>query len=142
MSEDLLRGRLLRRVIIDMLPYSVKDEEILTMQDRLGLVPSSLDTLELERKESNTRIKSMGPIHEILHTLSGYSAEAISEYTLMQINLDDDDEPDEDGISLEQLRAALVRQNANIIVTAAHGIVSHLIASGVLVFRNSNEFLG
>lgn len=135
MSEDLLRGRLLRRVIIDMLPFSVEDEAILTMQDRLGLVPSSRDTLELERKESNARIKAMKPIGEIITTLSAYSAEAIAEYTLMQVKFDDDDDDDDSGISMDQLRSVLVRQNANIIVTAAHGIVSHLIASGVLVFK-------
>lgn len=138
MSEDQLRPRLLRRVIIDMLPYSVKDEDILAMQDRLGLVPSSLDTLELERKESNARIESVKPVSDILNTLAGYSAEAIAEYFLMQIDAsmeEDDDDDDEDGISVEQLRTVLVKQNANVIVTAAHGIVSHLIASGVLVFR-------
>ena len=134
MEQDPLRPRLLRKIIIDMLPYAVTDEDILEMQDRLGLVPSSRDTLELERKESNARIEATKPVSDILNTLSGYSAEAIAEFFLMQIDTDDDDDDDE-GISVEQLRAVLVKQNANVIVTAAHGIVSHLIASGVLVLK-------
>jgi hypothetical protein len=136
MEQDPLRPRLLRKVIIDMLPYAVTDEDILMMQERLGLVPSSRDVLELERKESNSRIETTKPVADILNTLAGYSAEAIAEYFLMHIDTDDDEEDDEDGISIEQLRSVLVKQNVNVIVTAAHGIVSHLIASGVLVFRD------
>jgi len=137
MNEDPLRGRLLRRVIIDMLPYAVPDEDILTMQDRLGLVPSSLDVLELERKESNARIAATKPLEEIVTTLSGYSAETIAEYFLMQIDTgdEDDDEDDENGITIEQLRGVLVKQNMNVIVTAVFGVVSHLMASGVLVLK-------
>lgn len=130
------RPSLLRRVIIDVLPYSATDEQLLEMQDRLGLVPSSLDVLEMERKESDTRIKSMTPLSETLSIMSGYSAEAIAEYFLMQAEgvLDDDDDDDE-GIPTEMLRNVLVRQNTNVIVTAVHGIVSHLLASGILAFK-------
>lgn len=144
MNEDQLRPRLLRRVIIDMLPYAVSDEAILTMQDRLGLVPSSLDVLELERKESNARIAATKPLEQIVATLSGYSAEAIAEYFLMNIDTsDDDDDDDENGITVEQLRGVLVKQNMNVIVTAVFGVVSHLMASGVLVLKeNSHELLG
>jgi len=120
-----------------MLPYAVPDEDILTMQDRLGLVPSSLDVLELERKESNARIAATKPLEEIVTTLSGYSAETIAEYFLMQIDTgdEDDDEDDENGITIEQLRGVLVKQNMNVIVTAVFGVVSHLMASGVLVLK-------
>lgn len=133
MEQDPLRPRLLRKVVIDVLPYAVPDTDILAMQERLGLVPSSLDVLELERRESNARIEATRPVSEILSTLSGYSAEAIAEYFLMHVETDDDD--DDEGISVDQLRSVLVKQNMNVIVTAAHGIVSHLIASGVLVLK-------
>jgi hypothetical protein len=129
------RPSLLRRVIIDVLPYSATDEQLLEMQDRLGLVPSSLDVLEMERKESDTRIKSMTPLSETLSIMSGYSAEAIAEYFLMQAEDVIDDDDDEDGIPTDFLRNTLVRQNTNVIVTAVHGIVSHLLASGILVFK-------
>lgn len=139
MEQDDARPRLLRRVIIDMLPYSATDEQILNMQDRLGLIPSSLDVLELERKESNTRIKSMKPISESLSVLGAFSAEAIAEYFLMQMEAtdydEDDDDDDEPGVPIEVLRNVLVKQNTNLIVTAVHGIVSHLISSGLLVYK-------
>jgi hypothetical protein len=125
------RPLLLRRVIIDMLPYSASNEEILTLQDRLGLVPSSLDVLELERKESNTRIATMQPLSEAIGTMSGYSAEAIAEYFLMQIDHVVDDEGDETPIDF--IRNTLVNQNVQVISTAVHGILSHLVASGILV---------
>lgn len=135
------RPPMLRRVIIDMLPYAATDAEILAMQDRLGLVPSSLDVLELERKESNARIEALKPISEAIMQMSGYSAEAIAEYFLMHIDPgqpDDDDDDDSDGgISIDQLRSVIVNQNKNVIVTAVHGIVSHLIASGILVFNRN-----
>lgn len=131
------RPRLLRRVIIDMLPYSATDEQILEMQERLGLVPSSLDVLQLDRYESNNRIKSMGPISPALTTMAGYSAEAIAEFFLMQIDTTDDDEEPEEGtgVPIDHLRKVLVQQNTNVITTAVHGIVSHLIASGILVYN-------
>lgn len=117
-----------------MLPYAVTDVEILKMQDRLGLVPSSLDTLELERKESNARIEMLTPISDALTTMSGYAAESIAEYFLLKIDsvVDEDDEDDE--IPLEYLREVLTKQNQQVITTAVHSIVSHLVASGVLEF--------
>jgi hypothetical protein len=106
------------------------------MQERLGLVPSSLDVLEMERKESDTRISSMKPLSETLGVMSSYSAEAIAEYFLMQAeDVIDDDDDDDDGIPTDFLRNTLVRQTTNVIVTAVHGIVSHLLASGILVFK-------
>lgn len=136
------RPRMLRRVVIDMLPYSVTDAQILEMQDRLGLVPSSLDVLEMDRKESNARIKSLTPISEALTTMSGYAAEAIAEYFLMSVGADDDEDDSEDApedgamrVPTGYLRNVLITQNKNVIVTAVHGIVSHLVASGVLVFN-------
>lgn len=126
------RPFLLRRVIIDTLPYTATNEQILEVQDRLGLVPSSLDVLEMERKESDTRIESMTPLSESLSILSGYSAEAIAEYFLMQAEFADEDDED---VPIDMLRNVLVRQNTNVIVTAVHGIVSHLIASGVLAYK-------
>lgn len=128
------RPRMLRRVIIDMLPYTVTDEEILAMQDRLGLVPSSPDVLALERRESNGRIKALTPISPALATMSGYSAEAIAEYFIMHMDASDDDD-DENTVPVDYLRDVLIKQNMNVIVTAVHGIVSHLIASGILVFN-------
>lgn len=135
------RPRMLRRVIIDMLPYTVTDTQILEMQERLGLVPSSLDVLEMDRKESDARIKALQPISEALNTMAGYSAEAIAEYFLMSVGAtddeDDNDEPQDGAMTVPTgyLRSVLVKQNANVIVTAVHGIVSHLVASGVLVFN-------
>lgn len=131
------RPLMLRRVIIDMLPYDATNEDILTLQDRLGLVPSSLDTLEMERKESDSRIQLLKPISHAIHELSGWSAEAIAEYFLLNVVEDDDDEDDdnEEGVPVEYLRKVLVNQNQNVIVTAVHGIVSHLIASGILVYN-------
>jgi len=130
------RALLLRRVIIDMLPYETPDEDLLSMQERMGLVPSSLDVLELDKKESKTRINQLRPISEALTTMAGLSAEAIAEYFLMQVVPDDDavaDADDGDDIPVDYLRAVLVKQNMQVIVTAVHGIVSHLVASGVLV---------
>lgn len=131
------RPRMLRRVIIDMLPYTATDEDILKMQDRLGLVPSSLDTLELERKESNSRIGMLTPLSDTLMMMSGYSAEAIAEYFLLKMVNEDEDEADddEDGIPVEYLRNVLVNQNQQVIATAVHAIVSHLVTAGILVFN-------
>lgn len=133
------RARLLRRIIIDMLPFGADDEDILEMQERLGLVPSSLDVLELDRRESNDRIQRLGPVSNLLTVMSGYSAEAIAEYFLMMVGADDDattDDPDdEDAVPTDYLRSVLVKQNMQVIATAVHGIVSHLISSGVLVLN-------
>lgn len=126
---------LMRRVIVDMMPYEVSDEDLLTLQDRLGLVPSSLDVLELDRKESEHRIKGLKPISEIITMMSGLSAQVIAEYFLMRVtNVIDDDDEDE-AVPTDYLRKVIVQQNMNVIVTAAHGIVSHLIASGILVYN-------
>ena len=136
------RPLLLRRVIIDMLPYETSDAELLSMQERLGLVPSSVDVLELDRKESVSRIKTLRPISAALTSMAGLSAEAIAEYFLMQVVPDDDAvaDEDEDGedVPVDYLRKVLVQQNINVIVTAVHGIVSHLVASGVLVVNKDS----
>ena len=136
------RPLLLRRVIIDMLPYETSDAELLSMQERLGLVPSSVDVLELDRKESVSRIKTLRPISAALTSMAGLSAEAIAEYFLMQVVPDDDAvaDEDEDGedVPVDYLRKVLVQQNMNVIVTAVHGIVSHLVASGVLVVNKDS----
>jgi hypothetical protein len=143
------RPRVLRRVIIDMLPYSATDLELLEMQERLGLVPSSLDTLELERKESNARIGLVKPLSEVLVTLSGYSAEALAEYFLLKldhvITVDDDDEDDEGSIPVDYIRKTLVAQNKQVIATSVHTIVSHLVQTGVLEYGEGfrqHELLG
>jgi hypothetical protein len=135
------RPLLLRRVIIDVLPYGTPDEDLLSMQERMGLVPSSLDVLELDKQESKTRINGLRPISDALTTMSGLSAEAIAEYFLMQVVPDDDavaDADDGDDIPVEYLRQVLVRQNMNVIVAAVHGIVSHLVASGILVVNKES----
>lgn len=124
-----------RRVIVDMMPYEISDVDLLTLQDRLGLIPSSPDVLALDRKESEHRIKGLKPISEIITTMSGLSAEVIAEYFLMKVTLADADDDDENSIPVEHLRNVLIRQNAQVIVTATHGIVSHLIASGILVYN-------
>jgi hypothetical protein len=127
-----------------MLPYSATDTELLTMQDRLGLVPSSLDTLALEREESNNRIALVKPLSDTLTAMAGYSSEAIAEYFLMKIDsvIDEDDEDDEE-IPIDMIRKTLVAQNKQVIVTAVHTIVSHLVQSGVLEFGEGiHEFLG
>lgn len=147
MEKQDLRPRLLRRVIIDMLPYSVTDVDLLKMQDRLGLVPSSLDTLALERNESNSRIELVKPLSEMLVTMSGFSAEAIAEYFLLKLDsiIDEDDDDDDEDIPVDTIRKALVAQNTQVIVTAVHAIVSHLIQSGVLHFAHgvdAHELLG
>jgi hypothetical protein len=137
-TQDLSRPQLMRRVIVDMLPYEIPDVDLLMMQDRLGLVPSSPDVLVLDRKESEARIRGLTPISSTITLMSGMSAEAIAEYFLMQLALahaTNDDDVDDEGISEEHLRNVLIRQNMNVIVTAAHGIVSHLIASGILVLN-------
>lgn len=138
MTKQDPRPRLLRRVIIDMLPYSVTDVELQRMQDRLGLVPSSLDTLEFERKESNARIASISPISDAIVTMSGYSAEAIAEFFLMKfdsvVDPGDEDDEDDEEIPMEYLREVLIKQNKQVIVTAVHTVVSHLVASGILEF--------
>lgn len=127
---------LMRRVIVDMMPYEVSDEDLLTLQDRLGLVPSSLDVLELDRKESEHRIKGLKPISEIITMMSGLSAQVIAEYFLMRVtNVIDDDDDEDEAVPTDYLRKVIVQQNMNVIVTAAHGIVSHLIASGILVYN-------
>lgn len=127
---------LMRRVIVDMMPYEIPDVDLLALQDRLGLVPSSPDVLELDRKESEHRIKGLKPISEIITTMSGLSAEVIAEYFLMKVAASaSEDEDDGHTVPVEYLRKVLVHQNMNVIVTATHGIVSHLIASGILVYN-------
>lgn len=133
------RPLLLRQVIIDMLPYTASDGEILTMQYRLGLVPSSLDVLELDRKESNARIKGLKPVFDSINLLAGYSAEAIAEYFIMQVDDGVTDEESEEGVPIDYLRAVLIKQNTNVIITATLGIVSHLVSSGVLVFNKEHS---
>lgn len=122
------RPALLRRFIIDTIPYAASNEEIQTLQDRLGLIPSGPDVLEMERNESDTRIKSMDSISETLLLMSSCSAEAIAEYVLLHAV------GDEEESQLATLRNVLVNQNVQVISTAVHAIVSHLISSGVLKY--------
>lgn len=139
------RPSVLRRVIIDMLPYGVTDQDLLIMQDRLGLVPSSLDTLAMERKESNARLSLVKPMSDMLGIMAGYSAETLAEYFLMKLDsvVTEDDDDDDEEIPVEFIRKALVNQNKQVIATAALTIVSHLIQSGVLEYgERVNELLG
>lgn len=123
---------LFRRVIIDMLPHAAEDHEIQELQERLGLVPSSLDVLALERRESNTRIANTSSISDPMRLMSRYAAESVAEYFLMQIDsvVEDDNE-----VGLDTIRKALIRQNEMLIATAVHAIVSHMITAGILAVK-------
>jgi hypothetical protein len=67
--------------------------------------------------------------------MAGYSAEAIAEYFLMQVGTSDEGDDEGEQVPVDYLRKVLFRQNMNVIVTAVHSTVSHLVATGVLVYN-------
>ena len=121
------RPLILRSMITDVYPFSVTDTEIQAAQANLGLVPSSLDGVKIERAMSDARMKATQPLTDILAFMCLYAAEAVTQRMVDAV--DDPDAPK------EKIKEMMVPQNMQVIGIGAQSVIAQLLEAGVLEFK-------
>jgi hypothetical protein len=121
------RPLILRSMITDVYPFSVTDAEIQAAQANLGLVPSSLDGVKIERVLSDSRMKATQPIADILGFMCLYAAEAVTQRMVDAV--DDPDAPK------DMIKEMMVPQNMQVIGIGAQSVIAQLLEAGVLEFK-------